>query len=174
MPGNLIDGVRLKPPTEALAVPGGFASSVFFSGAVRAQKAAQLFERGFNSGGLSWLTPSLGTVDALAPIDALPPNLREEMCGGHRRKPPSEENDEEEPANGDDSSQALLALNPPNGKFVLSSTALIAPEPIVVFTGPPDNPDKVEQVVARAKGKGKKAKGGGGKKKAKVKTAGQQ
>ena len=51
------------------------------SGAVRAQKAAQLFERGFNSGGLSWLTPSLGTVDALAPIDAQPPNLREEMCG---------------------------------------------------------------------------------------------
>ena len=66
-----------------------------YSGAVRAQKAAQLLERGFNSGGLSWLTPSLGTVDALAPIDAQPPNLREEMCGGHRRKPPSEENEEE-------------------------------------------------------------------------------
>jgi len=58
-----------------------------YSGAVRAQKAAQLLERGFNGGGLSWLTPSLGTVDALAPIDAQPPNLREEMCGGHRRKP---------------------------------------------------------------------------------------
>ena len=71
-----------------------------WSGAVRAQKAAQLLERGFNSGGLSWLTPSLGTVDALAPIDAQPPNLRDEMCGGHRRKPPSEENEEEpeEPA----------------------------------------------------------------------------
>ena len=72
-----------------------------WSGAVRAQKAAQLLERGFNSGGLSWLTPSLGTVDALAPIDAQPPNLREEMCGGHRRKPPSEEN-EEEPEEFDD------------------------------------------------------------------------
>ena len=67
-----------------------------YSGAVRAQKAAQLLENGFNSGGLSWLTPSLGTVDALAPIDAQPPNLRDEMCGGHRRKPPSEDNDEEE------------------------------------------------------------------------------
>ena len=66
-----------------------------WSGAVRAQKAAQLLERGFNNGGLSWLTPSLGTVDALAPVDAQPPNLREEMCGGHRRKPPSEENEEE-------------------------------------------------------------------------------
>ena len=69
-----------------------------YSGAVRAQKAAQLLERGFNSGGLSWLTPSLGTVDALAPIDAQPPNLREEMCGGHRRKPASEDNEEEEPS----------------------------------------------------------------------------
>ena len=67
-----------------------------YSGAVRAQKAAALLERGFNSGGLSWLTPSLGTVDALAPIDAQPPNLREEMCGGHRRKPPAEDNDEEQ------------------------------------------------------------------------------
>src|ERR1017187_7449504 len=68
-----------------------------YSGAVRAQKAAQLLERGFNSGGLSWLTPSLGTVDALAPIDAQPPHLREEMCGGHRRKPAAEDNEEEEP-----------------------------------------------------------------------------
>ena len=48
-----------------------------YSGAVRAQKAAALLERGFNSGSLNWLTPSLGTVDALAPIDAQPPNLRE-------------------------------------------------------------------------------------------------
>ena len=67
-----------------------------YSGAVRAQKAAALLERGFNSGGLTWLTPSLGTVDALAPIDAPPPNLRDEMCGGHRRKPPAEDNDEEQ------------------------------------------------------------------------------
>jgi D-alanyl-D-alanine carboxypeptidase len=67
-----------------------------WSGGARSQKAGQLLERGFNGGGLSWLTPSLGTVDALAPIDAQPPNLREEMCGGHRRKPPSEDNDEEE------------------------------------------------------------------------------
>src|SRR5476651_915607 len=67
-----------------------------YSGSVRAQKAAQLFERGFNGGGLTWLTPALGTVDALAPMDAQPPNLREEMCGGHRRKPPAEDNDEEQ------------------------------------------------------------------------------
>src|SRR5579872_6124858 len=52
-----------------------------YSGAVRAQKAGQLLENGFNGGGLTWLTPSLGTVDALAPIDAQPANLRDEMCG---------------------------------------------------------------------------------------------
>ena len=48
------------------------------SSAVRALKAAQLLERGFNSStGLSWLMPSLGTVETVQPIDAAPPNLRE-------------------------------------------------------------------------------------------------
>ena len=134
-----------------------------YSGAVRAQKAAQLLERGFNSGGLSWLTPSLGTVDALAPIDAQPPNLREEMCGGHRRKPPSEDNDEEETtttsaASGEsDSGQAFMlsSLKPANGKFVLGppvETML----PIVVFTGPANNPDKAEQTASAPPKKKKK------------------
>src|SRR4029453_4117428 len=89
-----------------------------WSGAVRAQKAAQLLERGFNSGGLSWLTPSLGTVDALAPVDAQPPNLREEMCGGHRRKPPpggSEAEPEERASNPSEESgngQAFMLSGP--------------------------------------------------------------
>ena len=124
-----------------------------YSGAVRAQKAAQLLERGFNSGGLSWLTPSLGTVDALAPIDAQPPNLREEMCGGHRRKPPSEDNNEEEhrrrrgrpPAATASSAQAFMlsSLKPAAGKFVLGPPVDTEP-PVVVFTGPADNPDPVQ------------------------------
>src|SRR4029079_1113716 len=121
-----------------------------WSGAVRAQKAAQLLERGFNSGGLSWLTPSLGTVDALAPIDAQPPNLREEMCGGHRRKPPSEENEEEPEesttaASGEsENGQAFMlsSLKPANGKFVLGPAVETTP-PTVVFTGPADHPDPV-------------------------------
>src|SRR5450830_1142760 len=135
-----------------------------YSGAVRSQKAAQLLERGFNSGGLSWLTPSLGTVDALAPIDAQPPNLREEMCGGHRRKPPSEDNDEEEEtttisaASGEsDSGQAFMlsSLKPANGKFVLGPPVETTP-PIVVFTGPADNPDKAEQTASAPPKKKKK------------------
>jgi D-alanyl-D-alanine carboxypeptidase len=119
-----------------------------YSSAVRSQQAAQLLETGFNSGGLSWLTPSLGTVDALAPIDAQPPNLREEMCGGHRRKPPSEDNDEEEPAaaNGDNGPAPafmLSSLKATAGKFVLGPPVDTTP-PVVVFTGPPDHPDPVQ------------------------------
>jgi D-alanyl-D-alanine carboxypeptidase len=66
------------------------------SGMTRSEKAAQLFERGFASGGLSWLIPSLGTVDALQPVAAAPPNLRDEMCGRHRKRPASEEEDDEQ------------------------------------------------------------------------------
>jgi D-alanyl-D-alanine carboxypeptidase len=142
-----------------------------YSGAVRSQKAAQLLERGFNGNGLAWLTPSLGTVDALAPIDAQPPNLRDEMCGGHRRKPPSEDNNEEEdesasasgtPASGDSgSAHALMlsSLKPSAGKFVLGPPVDTEP-PVVVFTGPPGHPDPV-QVQAKPSKKrhvGKKAK----------------
>jgi len=133
-----------------------------YSGATRAQQAGQLLETGFNSRGLSWLTPSLGTVDALAPIDAQPPNLREEMCGGHRRKPPSEENDEEGEsnvtANGDNGSSPafmLSSLKPSAGKFVLGPPVDTTP-PVVVFTGPPDHPDPV-QTEARPPAKKKRA-----------------
>jgi D-alanyl-D-alanine carboxypeptidase len=142
-----------------------------YSGAVRSQKAAQLLERGFNSGGLSWLTPSLGTVDALAPIDAQPPNLRDEMCGGHRRKPPTEDNNEEEDestsasndtvAGGDAASSGsgqgfmLSSLRPPNGKFVLGPP-VETEAPIVVFTGPADHPDS-NALATAAPAKKKKA-----------------
>jgi D-alanyl-D-alanine carboxypeptidase len=132
-----------------------------YSGSVRAQKAAQLLERGFNGGGLTWLTPSLGTVDALAPIDAQPPNLRDEMCGGHRRKPAAEDNEEEEPTAPDTTTSAaagsetpagsqafmLSNLKPAAGKFVLGPPVDSAP-PIVVFTGPADHPDAVAQTAS--------------------------
>jgi len=64
------------------------------SGMVRSEKAAQLFEKGFASGGLSWLMPTLGTVEGLQAVAAAPPNLREEMCGKHRRRPAAEEDSE--------------------------------------------------------------------------------
>jgi D-alanyl-D-alanine carboxypeptidase len=145
-----------------------------YSGAVRAQKAAQLLETGFNGGALSWLTPSLGTVDELAPIDAQPPNLRDEMCGGHRHKPPSEENDEEQAdagkATGDSGpSQGFMlsSLRPPNGKFVLGPPVDSEP-PVRVFTGPANHPDAVHVESHAKKKKSKhhtaKKKDSGGKK----------
>src|ERR1700750_998195 len=63
------------------------------SGRMRAVRAAPLLDPGFANNGLSWLRPSLGTVDNLVPIDASPPNLRDEMCGGKRKRPAGGEDD---------------------------------------------------------------------------------
>ena len=65
------------------------------SGAARAVKAAEMLEGGFTSNPLAWLMPSLGTVDQLKPIQADPPNLKDEMCGGHRKRPAADDEDEE-------------------------------------------------------------------------------
>jgi D-alanyl-D-alanine carboxypeptidase len=115
------------------------------SGPVRAVKAAALLERGFNGGGLNWLTPSLGSVETLQAIDASPPDLREEMCGKHRRRPAAEEADDEPTASASsyshidpNSSQGFMlsSLPPSNGK----ASALLAPAgnfaAVAVFTGP--------------------------------------
>ncbi|OJY41801.1 MAG: peptidase M15 [Rhizobiales bacterium 64-17] len=140
-----------------------------YGGASRAQKAAQLLERGFGSGNLSWLTPSLGTVDALQPINASPPDLREEMCGKHRRKPASEDNDEGEEANaggqatgdGADASQvfSLSAIRQPPAKYVLAPMTVSGPI-IDVYTGSARNPtnNAIPVAVAKKRGKAKHAK----------------
>jgi D-alanyl-D-alanine carboxypeptidase len=118
------------------------------SGTMRAVRAAQLLDRGFASNnGLSWLRPSLGTVDSLPPIDASPPNLRDEVCGGKHHKPPSDEDDAPlatSAANGASTSSETGAtvilsagLQPPMPKPSEWLSAPPAPaEPIVVYTGP--------------------------------------
>ncbi|MBS0248819.1 MAG: D-alanyl-D-alanine carboxypeptidase [Proteobacteria bacterium] len=139
-----------------------------YSGATRAQKAAQLLESGFNSSGLNWLTPSLGTVDQLAPIDAPPPNLRDEMCGSHRRKPPSEDNQEEEESADASTSNVpgggpafmLSSLKPSAAKFVLGPPVETVP-PVVVFTGPANHPDPVVAATPHKKKKRVAAKSTG-------------
>jgi D-alanyl-D-alanine carboxypeptidase len=140
-----------------------------YGGAARAQKAAQLFERGFSSGSLSWLTPSLGTVDALQPINAAPLDLRDEMCGKHRRKPASEANDEDDGAqanangeavSGDTAGSAqvfsLSAIKPQPGKYVLPPAAVTGPV-IDVYTGTAKSPTSNAIPVAAKKPKKKKA-----------------
>jgi D-alanyl-D-alanine carboxypeptidase len=116
------------------------------SGQMRAVKAAQLLERGFANNTLSWLRPSLGTVDNLVPIDASPPNLRDEMCGGKRHKPASDEDEDTVAstagAGGASTGETAITfftagLQPPMAKpSELLAAAPAASEPIAVYTGP--------------------------------------
>jgi D-alanyl-D-alanine carboxypeptidase len=112
-------------------------------------KAAQLLERGFSQDNLSWLRPSLGTVENLVPVDASPPNLREEMCGGHRKRPASDDDDALIATNGGTTGSAsatggeaqvtffTAGLQPPLMKASeLMASAPAAAEPVIVYTGP--------------------------------------
>lgn len=111
------------------------------SGQARAVRAAQLLERGFASNGLGWLRPSLGTVDNLVPIDATPPNLRDEMCNGKRKRPASDEDEDATLANASASESPVAffaaGLQPPMAKpSELLAGSYTAGEPMVVYTGP--------------------------------------
>jgi D-alanyl-D-alanine carboxypeptidase len=124
----------------------------------RAAKAAGLLERGFHRGPLSWLSPSLGTVNSLQPINAAPPDLRDEMCGPHRKRPAAEDADDD----GEASSFMLSNLPPSAGK----ASALLKEKPdtaqaIAVFIGAAKSAAEAQFASARAKlqklAKGKKA-----------------
>ena len=115
------------------------------SGHTRAVRAAQLLERGFASNGLAWLRPSLGTVDNLVPIDASPPNLRDEMCNGKRKRPASDEDEDSTlvsasgSATGGEAAVTFFTagLQPPMAKpSELLAAGPAAAEPMVVYTGP--------------------------------------
>ena len=120
------------------------------SGAVRAIKAAEMLESGFSQNPLSWLTPSLGMVDALAPMDVAPPNLQEQTCGKHRKRPAAE--DEDMDADSDNSQAAaaaanetrsllLSALRAPTNPVLLSDLGPVMP--VVVYTGPTRSPSQL-------------------------------
>jgi D-alanyl-D-alanine carboxypeptidase len=118
------------------------------SGTMRAVRAAQLLDRGFaNEGGLSWLKPSLGTVDQLVPVDTTPPDLHDEVCSGKHHKPPSDEDDAPvasvvgAPASSaGDGTNAMFLSSTLQAPMPKPSEWLSAPpapsEPIVVYTGP--------------------------------------
>jgi D-alanyl-D-alanine carboxypeptidase len=109
------------------------------SSAARALKAAQLLERGFNTNsGLSWLMPPLGTVESVQPIAAAPPNLRDEMCGGHRKRPASEDEDDLAVAsNNPETPYAvfLASLRPGKAKGAAPLQEVKMGEPVLVYTG---------------------------------------
>ena len=113
------------------------------SGQARAVRAAQLMERGFGGGGLGWLKPALGTVDNLVPVDATPPNLREEMCNGKRKRPATDEDADIVANNGSASTGESAAvtfftagLQPPVKPADMLAAAPEPSEPVPVYTGP--------------------------------------
>jgi D-alanyl-D-alanine carboxypeptidase len=132
------------------------------SGAERAERAAQLLESGFNASPLSWLMPSLGSVDSLVPVNAEPLNLRDEMCGKNRRRHGPESDDDQ--ASGSDSSSAFAAvasgfrLNGAKAGSLLGARVASMP-PIPVFIGPGKNGGKSDVAAGPAvkRGKGKLA-----------------
>jgi len=134
------------------------------SSAVRAQKAAMMLEQGFSSGaGLSWLLPSLGTVDKLQPINAAPPDLHEQICGAHHKRPRAENEDDE--ASPDTDQQRAMMLSDLKGATkasLLTGNPLAAVPPIVVYTGArkPSGSGEAEANAATIKpAKKKQAKG---------------
>jgi D-alanyl-D-alanine carboxypeptidase len=109
------------------------------SSAARALKAAQLLERGFNSNSaVSWLMSPFGTVESLQPIAATPPNLRDEMCGGHRKRPATEDEDDVLVANTNPESPYavfLASLRPAKAKGAAPLQDGKLGEPVLVYTG---------------------------------------
>jgi D-alanyl-D-alanine carboxypeptidase len=146
------------------------------SSSARAIKAAELLEMGFNQNPLSWLTPSLGTVSELAPIDATPPNLKDEMCGPHRKRPATEEDDPDAQPDTSNGAGTSADSNPANPQFSVLLSALRAPTPknllldagpvtpVVVYTGPTRTQAQIDALAAlpeaadpvKKKAKGKK------------------
>jgi D-alanyl-D-alanine carboxypeptidase len=129
------------------------------SSSARAVKAAELLEGGFQQKPLSWLTPTLGTVDQLAPMDATPPNLKDEMCGPHRKRPATEEDD---PDAADDGGNATSAKSDGSAQFSVLLSALRAPTaknlallpdaapvvPTIVYTGPTRTAAQIDALAA--------------------------
>jgi D-alanyl-D-alanine carboxypeptidase len=134
------------------------------SGQARAVRAAQMLERGFGTG-LTWLKPALGSVENLAPIDASPPNLREEMCSGKRKRPASDEDPDIVASSSAASESALTfftaGLQPPVAKpSELIAGPAAESEPVPVYTGPTKSGAALIAAVAADAGQQTTAKRG--------------
>jgi D-alanyl-D-alanine carboxypeptidase len=143
--------------------------------AARAQKAAEWLESGFARGPLAWLLPAFGNVNSLVPIEAAPPDLKDDMCGPHRKRRALEQAMEDaDPDAGDNSDNAAADTNPqPSGllsalrgppKNLLSEPGPVTP--VVVYTGPTRSAEQIAALAAlpdyevtKKKGKHYKAAG---------------
>jgi D-alanyl-D-alanine carboxypeptidase len=126
--------------------------------ASRAQKAAELLESGFTRNPLAWLLPAFGNVNALTPIEAAPPDLKDDMCGPHRKRHALEAAmaDSADPDAGEGSDGAgadtnsqkpnlLTALRAPP-KNLLSEPGPVTP--VVVYTGPTRTAEQIAALAA--------------------------
>ena len=128
------------------------------SGAARAVKAAEMLESGFAQNPLSWLMPSLGTVDELTPIDAAPPNLKDECAdrtasgtSDGRRRRRRRRDDARQSRVGDTNPQfsvLLSALRAPTPRTPICCPISARSTPIVVYTGPTRTPEQIAALAA--------------------------
>jgi D-alanyl-D-alanine carboxypeptidase len=127
--------------------------------AARAQKAAELLESGFARSPFAWLLPAFGNVNALTPLDAAPPDLKDDMCGPHRKRHALEAAmaDSADPDAGDSSETAgtdtkdqnpnlVTALRAPAPKNLLSEPGPVTP--VVVYTGPTRSAEQIAALAA--------------------------
>jgi D-alanyl-D-alanine carboxypeptidase len=136
--------------------------------AARAQKAAELLESGFARSPLAWLLPAFGNVNLLVPIEAAPPDLKDDMCGPHRKRHALEQAMEDsDPDAGDNSDNVAAETNPqPSGllsvlrgppKNLLSEPGPVTP--VVVYTGPTRSAEQIAALAALPSYEGVKKKG---------------
>jgi D-alanyl-D-alanine carboxypeptidase len=136
------------------------------SSPARAVKAAELLERGFTQNPLGWLTPALGSVNNLTPVNADPPNLHDSVCGPHKKRTPAEEEEEAGsepgPAGGVDTpfSALLSSLRAPTPKGAALLSDYGSEPPVVVYTGPTRTPGEIAKLNAIEPGPVHKKKAG--------------
>ena len=137
------------------------------SGAARTDTAAKLLENGFSKasvGALTWLMPSVGTVDSLQPIAAAPPNLREEICGRGRKHRTDHAEEEDQAGTQVDAASAAYAAMMPNfragpGALLLDLPPSMPPIPVSVVpvrgikTGPDGAPEAPVKIARKKKGR---------------------
>jgi D-alanyl-D-alanine carboxypeptidase len=126
--------------------------------AARAQKAAELLESGFARSPFAWLLPAFGNVNALTPIEAAPPDLKDDMCGPRRKRHALEAAmaDSADPDAGDLNDNAtdsnsqnpnlVTALRAPTPKNLLSEPGPVTP--VVVYTGPTRTAEQIAALAA--------------------------
>jgi D-alanyl-D-alanine carboxypeptidase len=121
--------------------------------AVRTQEVVRMFDQGFSANPLSFLMPSLGTVESLRPIEAAPVDLHEEICGKHRHRQ-AEVGEEEPPGSDADRSSAYSSITQDARSRGAKGASILGPlipsmPPIAVFVGPPKKPGNPEAALAK-------------------------